>query len=526
MKKLSSHQIRQILVCVTQNRSYRELEDQLGVSKASISRIFNASVRGDKSPRELLKLSDNELEEFFYPTSGSKFVEPDWPQVHSQLQRRGVTLQMLYEKFKAQTSRPVYTYTSFSRGYARWKADDGVRQSGGNIERISGERIEIDFAGDKIKWIDPDGVLHESKLFVATLPYSCMLFTEAFNDETQPSWIYGIVDALEYFGGVPRVLVMDNAAPLVRVPNWQEAEIQYAIRSLCTYYGMQPWACKPRTPKQKNRVEAAVNDVERWIVTQMNLDHPAPAYDLDDLNRQIRKRLDELNDKPFRGRGITDSRRSRFEQEERCSLTPLPRLPFEPGQWKVLVADKAHCIRISSDGGHRYSVPAEYVGKKVVVRVCRAAVEIYDSETMKRLGTHQRYTSTKGPKTHLLDEHLTDAEKHYRRTSREWIELFVKKGMTEHLATDFVAYLTDKKGNFPSGLTCGAVFGLFRYFAPSVIRKAVAIALEDDYVSYKYIRQLCEQIDFANKSNGKLTLGASDQAPKFTVCENIRGNYE
>ena len=160
MKKLSSHQIRQILACVTQNRSYRELEDQLGVSKASISRIFNASVRRDKSPRELLKLTDNELEEFFYPTSGSKFVEPDWPQIHSQLQRRGVSLQMLYEKFKAQTSRPVYTYTSFSRDYARWKADNGVRQSGGNIERISGERMEIDFAGDKIKWIDPDGVLH------------------------------------------------------------------------------------------------------------------------------------------------------------------------------------------------------------------------------------------------------------------------------------------------------------------------------------------------------------------------------
>ena len=96
-----------------------------------------------------------------------------------------------------------------------------------------------------------------------------------------------------------------------------------------------------------------------------------------------------------------------------------------------MVADKAHCIRIASDGGHRYSVLAEYVGKIVVVRVCRAAVEIYDSETKKRLGTHQRYTSTKGPKTHLLDEYLTDAEKHYRRTSREWIELFVKKGMTE-----------------------------------------------------------------------------------------------
>ena len=42
----------------------------------------------------------------------------------------------------------------------------------------------------------------------------------------------------------------------------------------------------------------------------------------------------------------------------------------------------------------------------------------------------------------------------------------------------------------------------------------------------EFIRQLCEQIDFANKSNGKLNFGVSNQAPKFTVCENIRGNYE
>lgn len=187
MKKLSSHQIRQILACVTQNRSYRELEEQLGVSKASISRVYNATVRGAKKPRELLKLSDNELEEFFYPPTKSKFVDPDWLQVHHQLRRRGVTLQMLYEKFKDDASSPVYTYTSFSRGYARWKAENGVLKSGGNVERISGERMEIDFAGDKIEWVDPDGVIHESKLFVATLPDSCMIFTEAFDDETQAS---------------------------------------------------------------------------------------------------------------------------------------------------------------------------------------------------------------------------------------------------------------------------------------------------------------------------------------------------
>ena len=43
------------------------------------------------TPQELLKLTDNELEEFFYLTLGSKFVEPDWPPIHILLQRRGVT---------------------------------------------------------------------------------------------------------------------------------------------------------------------------------------------------------------------------------------------------------------------------------------------------------------------------------------------------------------------------------------------------------------------------------------------------
>lgn len=66
--------------------------------------------------------------------------------------------------------------------------------------------MEIDFAGDLLPWIDGDGCVQHCKLFVAALPYSNMMFTEAFSNEKQPSWIAGIVDALEYFGAVPSVL--------------------------------------------------------------------------------------------------------------------------------------------------------------------------------------------------------------------------------------------------------------------------------------------------------------------------------
>ena len=434
---------------------------------------------------------------------------------------------MLFEQYKKEYPGTTYSYASFCRRYAQWKTENGIRQVSGNVERIPGERMEIDFAGDKIEWVDRDGVIRQSKLFVASLPYSCMLFTEAFEDESQNSWIDGIVDALEYFGAVPQVLVMDNAKALVKLPGWQEAEAQSAIRSLCSYYGMQPWACKPRTPKQKNRVEAAVNDVERWIIAQMSLDQPILVRDLEDLNEKIRQRVNEINDTPFKGRGSTGNRRLRFQQEELPHMSPLPAMPYEYGVWKYLVVDKAHCIRLASDGGHRYSTPASYVGKKVAVRICRAKIEIYDPDTMACLGIHERFTELGGNKTHILKEHLTPAEKHYRRTTREWIDLFVGKGIPSRLADEVVTYLKEGKGHFPSGRTCGALYGLFKNYSSNIVAKALSTALEDGVVNYKHVRMLCDHFDFVLRSNAVLDLNPSEQRKSNPIIhQNIRNNYE
>ena len=525
MKQLSPTKLRQFVTYYDQKLSYREISSKTSISIASISRLTSRIVELNQAPRDLLSLGDGELHSTFYPRPTSQFQDPDWQQIHKKLQKRGVTLQLLYEQFKDSASDPVYSYSSFSRGYARWKAENGVLRSSGNIERSPGERLEVDFAGDRIQWVDRNGTLHDAKLYVASLPYSCLIFAEAFNDETQLNWIYGIVDALEYIGGVPQLLVMDNAKALVRNSGWFEGEIQYVIRSVCSYYGMDPVACQPRAPKQKNRVEAAVYDVERWLIAQLNLDHPALAADLDDLNEQIRKRIDQINDKPFKGRGRSGSRRSCFADEEQALLQILPTMPFEIGTWKLLVVDKAHCIRLASDAGHRYSTPVDYVGKKVVVQVLRTSLEIFDPETMRSIGRHRRYTNARGNKTHILPEHLTSAEKYYRRTLQDWQNLFIKKGLPSALAEEFVAYLKDKKKNFPSGRLCGAVYSLFRTFAPTVVRQAIAIALEDDHVNHKYIRNLCKSIDFAAKTNRSLNFG-EPSAEQPIIHENIRNNYE
>ena len=275
------------------------------------------------------------------------------------LVRPKITLQRLFSDYDRTTPPGVcYTYASFCRRYNEWKLENGIKASvSGNNEYAPGECMEIDFVGDDIEWVYSLGEINKARLFVASLPYSNLFFSEAFEDETQNSWISGIVDALEYFGGVPQVLVMDNAKALVKRTDWREGEIQPAIKSLCSYCNMQPRACKPVTPKQKNRVEAAVGDIERWIIAEMSLKQLPLAFDLNDLNRQIRSRLDAINNQPFRGRGLIGSRRSRFLEEELPHLASLPNEPYEHGDWRILVADKAHCIRINSDTAYRQTIP-------------------------------------------------------------------------------------------------------------------------------------------------------------------------
>ncbi len=526
MKKLPSFLLRQVLEQLDLKSSYRDIERITGVSRSSISRVMMAVVNYDSEPSKLLKLDDNALVNAIYPVAPNKQAEPDWQLIHKKLSRRSVTMVMLYEQYVKDADGKTFTYTSFCRRYNQWKKENGIRAVGGNVDRVPGERMEIDFVGDDIEWVESNGEVHKSRLFVATLPFSCIIFTEAFADEKQESWIQGIVDALEYFGGSPQTLVMDNAKPLVTAIRYQQGEVQAAIGSLCAYYRMQPWACKPRTPKQKNRVEAAANDVERWIIAEMSLNHPVVATSLDELNKQIRERLDKINDKPFRSRGSSGSRRSRYEAEERHCLSPLPALSYESGQWRKLVVDKSHCIRIASDGGHRYSTPASYIGKKVDVRLTSARVDIYDPDTNLLIGSHARSRCATGNKTHILEEHLTDQEKHYRLSKEEWIERMERSAIPQALASEFVYYISNNKGNFPSGRLCSAVCHLTKIFSSAIVRKAIATALEDENVNYKYIRKMCELFDYSQRTNGELDFEQRSVAPKIIDHENLRRNYE
>lgn len=240
---------------------------------------------------------------------------------------------------------------------------------------------------------------------------------------------------------------MDNAKTLVKHSSWYEGEVQLTVRSLCNYYDIEPWASQPRRPKQKNRVEAGVGLAQRWIIAAMELERTPMARNLDHLNEQVKAKLEELNNAPFTATGRSDSRRQMFEDEEREYLGRLLLQAFRPLDIRVLVVDRGHCVRISGDG-HRYSTPPEYTGKRVSVTITDDKAYIYDLDSWVKIAEHKRYKNEQGNKTHLLTEHLTDAERKYRRQPREWVAEFVKAGLPEDFADRPVRHLKKEKLTF------------------------------------------------------------------------------
>ena len=77
--------------------------------------------------------------------------QPDWPRLHAELRRPGVTLLLLWEEYRA--GQPEgYGYSRFCDLYRDWRAgiSPTMRQT-----HVAGERLFVDFAGQTVPITDP-----------------------------------------------------------------------------------------------------------------------------------------------------------------------------------------------------------------------------------------------------------------------------------------------------------------------------------------------------------------------------------
>ncbi len=382
-KRLSMRKIREILRLKHHcNCSIREISRSCGIGRGTVGDyLHRAKAAGLDWPLPD-ELSDTALEQQLFPSSApcttqSRFI-PDFHEVHKELQsRKSVTLNLLWQEYKEQHP-DGYQYSWFCHSYRDWAARLDVVM---RHEHRAGEKLFVDYAGQTVEVVDPaTGEVSKAQIFVAVLGAGSYTYAEATASQGLEDWIGSHVRAFSFYGGVPEAVVPDNLKSGVSKACRYEPDINPTYNDLARHYQTVILPARVRKPRDKAKAEAGVLLVERWILARLR---KHTFFSLDELNREIKRLLRDLNDKPFKK--LPGSRKSRFEEIDQPALKPLPAVPYELAYWKKAMVHIDYHVEVER---HYYSVPYSLVKKKLDVRYTASTVECFYRN--KRVASHLR----------------------------------------------------------------------------------------------------------------------------------------
>jgi transposase len=303
---------------------------------------------------------------------------PDLVVIHEELQKnKHVTLQLLWEEYR-QANPDGYRYSRFCYLYQRWrsKLDVVLRQ-----EHKAGEKMFVDWAGATIPVYDRHtGQAWQASLFVAALGASSYTWVEATRDQQMEAWLKAHVHAFEHFQGIPELAVPDNCKTGVSKAHRYDPDLNPTYYNFAQHSGFAIVPARPRKPRDKAKVESAVQVAQRWIVAALR---HRKFFSLEELNVAIRELLGKLNHRPFRKREGT--RASVWEAIDKPALKPLPREPFDLSEWSRARVNIDYHVAFDANF---YSVPYNLVHEVVEIRSTPTTVEILHKGT--RVASHLR----------------------------------------------------------------------------------------------------------------------------------------
>lgn len=376
-------------------------------------------------------LDDATLEKKLFPgavLAGRMEALPDWRHVHLELKRKGVTLALLWEEYKAERPEGL-GYSRFCELYGQFART--LRLSMRQVHK-AGEKTFMDYAGQTMPVTDREtGEVRQAQIFLAVLGASSYTFAEASWTQTLPDWIDSHIRAFEFFGGVTELTVPDNLRSGVSKAHRYDPDINPTYHEWARHCGTAIMPARARKPKDKAKVEGGVLVAERWVLAALR---NQTFFSLDELNAGLRRLCQKLNERPFQK--LPGSRYSEYLRLDRPALKPLPTSPFSFGEWsKQRVAPDYH---VEADS-HYYSVPSDLVGETVEIRASKRAIEVFHHG--RRVASHRRRPDA-GAKT-TVREHMPIAHQRYLDWTPEKIEAWGEKAGFETYCL-FQAILADR----------------------------------------------------------------------------------
>ena len=475
---------REILRLHSLGLSQKDIAGSCNVSKKTVNKVLKAA----EEKNIFWPLSDTDtdvvLSEKMFPkvskVSSTKQM-PDFEYIRRELLRNGVNKKLLWTEYVATCHQNGTEPLMYSQFCYYIQQEEQRRRATMHIPRKPGEQIEVDWAGDPAYIVDPDtGEATPAHVFVGVLSYSQYPYVEAFLNEQQAAWITAHVHMFEYFGGVPRILVPDNCkTAVIHNHDWNNPQVNAVYHEMAEHYNCAIVPARVRAPKDKPNAEGTVGVISTWIIAALRDEQ---FFSLAELNAAIRQKLYEFSRKPFQKKEGT--RYDIYRQEELPMLLPLPQQTYELAEWKQATVQFNY--HVSVDGMY-YSVPYEYIKRKVDVRATASTIEVFYKQT--RIASHRRLYGRKGQYS-TVTAHMPEVHQKYL----EWNgDRFRRWGAQIGPSTAAVvnAILTSKRVEQQSYRSCMGLLKLKDRYSPKRLENACALALSyTSSPSYKNVKDI------------------------------------
>ena len=361
---------RLVMSLLLQDRSYRDIEAIAGCSHRTVAKAKKVChEHGLTATSQVEALSVEEIDVLFADgrkTPSKEFVAFDVAAaVKKRTGKNKLPLRVLWANYLDSDGSPGQRHYSYQRFCQIVGEYVEVNELTMRITHVPGHTMQVDWAGTKMAIFDPvTGTKTTVSVFVASLPYSGMVFASGCVDEKMANWLDAHLQAFEYFGGAAQVIVPDNASTasnqIARGDRAREVNREY--RDFLEYHQTAAVPTRPVRPTDKGNVEAGVKVVTNWVIGRLA---DRRFASLDDANEAIAAEVESINDRtPFRGQKI--SRRELFTEHEKSELIALPEVRWQPVIWKKSKVNRDYHVEIATV---KYSVPYTFAGQHVDVKI-------------------------------------------------------------------------------------------------------------------------------------------------------------
>lgn len=449
-------------------------------------------------------MDDAALKQALYPdpaAPSSRKPLPDFEHLHKELKRKGVTLQLLWEEYRA-VNRDGYGRSQFFELYRAYaKPLNPVMR----FTHKAGDKLFVDFSGDRPSYVDrTTGEVIEPELFVAVLGASDYIFATAVENQQIPNWIKVHVAALEYLGGSPACVVSDNLKSGVTTPCRYDPDLNPVYAEWAEHYGVALVPARSGKPRDKAKVENGVLNAQRRILATLR---DRTFFSLTEVNDAIAEALEKLNGRPMQATG--NSRRQLFEELDRPELKPLPAKRFEIREWKKA---KVHIDHHVVARGVYYSVPYTHIGKEVEVCLTGSTIEVFLNG--ERVASHPR--NYKRGTYVTLDSHRPHAHQQYLAWTPERIQNWGAK-IGPQTASMIEAIIKSSAHPDHTYRKCLGLLRLATRFGEQRLEAGCQRALALGAIGYQSVKNLLE------KGLESAELPESDEPTLPLFHDNIRG---